>query len=225
MTRNEVLIQACKQCLKELYSVAQPSVTWEAFEEENIKYMKKYKEWERARQEGNKLDLVKYCGPKPYEFYYLPSDVFRSICDSYVNAYKIDSHQNLLDIIEILKNYCNEPIVDKYIDRDGDQPGYRGYEHPDNLTKEIASLLRMYCGDSEADLGEVAQELQKKFFEFLDMAGDFYNWNFDLNSFNTTVYLGASPCSNKDTVIKNWKEYRGKDITIDDSIYKEDEED
>ena len=56
------------------------------------------------------------------------------------------------------------------------------------------------------------------------MAGEFYTWNHDLNSFNTTVYLGPSPCSNKERVIENWKIYRNEDITIDDSVYIEDED-
>lgn len=56
------------------------------------------------------------------------------------------------------------------------------------------------------------------------MAGEFYNWNRDLNAFNTTVYLGPSPNSNKQDVIENWKKYRNKDIIIDDSIYENEEE-
>lgn len=224
MTRNEVLTQACEQCLKELYSKAQPSITWEEFEEENKIYIKKYREWQRAEREGNHIDLTKYCGPRPYEFYYLPKDIFKDICDSYVDAYRIDSQKNLLDIIEVLKNYCNNPIIDIY-EKDEDGIGHRSYMHPDNLEKELYQVLKEYFGDSETDPNAVAKELQNKFFEFLNMTGDFYNWNYDLNSFNTTVYLGASPCSNKETVINNWKQYRNKDITIDDSLYIEDEND
>ena len=58
-------------------------------------------------------------------------------------------------------------------------------------------------------------------FRFLDMAGNFYVWNYELNSFNTEVYLGCSPSSNKEKVIENWKLYRGKDILIDESVYIE----
>ena len=54
------------------------------------------------------------------------------------------------------------------------------------------------------------------------MAGNFYNWNRDLNAFNTTVYLGASPCSNKEAVIKNWKEFKNKDIEINEEQIKKD---
>ena len=61
-----------------------------------------------------------------------------------------------------------------------------------------------------------------KFFEFLDMAGKFYNWNRDLNSFNMTVYLGPSPNSNKQSVIDNWKKYKNQDIEIDEEQIKKD---
>ena len=53
------------------------------------------------------------------------------------------------------------------------------------------------------------------------MAGNFFNWNYEMNSFNTTVYLGPSPNSNKQTVIENWKKYRGRDIKINEKKMKE----
>ena len=64
--------------------------------------------------------------------------------------------------------------------------------------------------------------LQDKFFEFLDMAGKFFRWDRDLNSFKMSVYLGPSPNSNKKAVIENWKKYRNKDIEINEErIIKE----
>ena len=54
------------------------------------------------------------------------------------------------------------------------------------------------------------------------MAGNFFNWNRDLNSFNISVYMGPSPHTNKETVIKNWKEYRNQDIEIDEEQIKKD---
>ena len=223
MNRKEVLLQACEQCLKELYSRAQPAVTWEDFQEQNKEYNKKYKEWHLNYNQsmGAEPSLRDYCGPAPCEFYYLPSDIFKDICDSYISAYKIDNHQNLLDIIQILKGYCLDPIVDKYIPGENGYPGYRGYEHPDNLVKELTEYLSNWNEYDKAC--EIAESLQNRFFEFLDMAGEFYTWNSDLNLFNTEVYLGASPTSNKEKVIENWKLYRDKDIKIDDSIYIEED--
>lgn len=225
MTRRKVLEMASIACLKELYSKVQPAVDWDDFMEENRLYSKAYEQWESLYKEspekaGNVLD---FCGPRPYEFYYLPQEIFKEIADSYVDAYCIDSQQNLLDIIDILKNYCIAPIKESYI-KESDGETHRGYIHPDNIKKTVQSLLQAFYLDSDCDSSYVSDELVKIFFEFLDDAGKFYCWNRDLNAFNSTVYLGPSPCSNKETVINNWKNYRNKDITIDDSLYIEEED-
>ena len=203
MTRNEVIGQAVDQCMKELYSYAVPKVSWEDFIEEN----KAYKAGE----------------PRPYEFYYLPKDIMKDICDSYIYVYQLDSQQELLNTISILKDYCRNPIVDKYINEYTDEygdwhPGHRDYDHPDNLEKELYNLIP----DSGFTKSEIVKSVQDKFFEFLDMAGNFYNWNRDLNTFSMNVYLGASPNSNKEAVIENWKKYRNIDIEIDEEQIKRD---
>lgn len=244
MTRHDVITQACDQCLKELYVYAVPHIEWDDFVKENKIYSDKYKVWDKyvevfhKREEQPELWLQyqasfpdwenkskdECIGPAPFEFYYLPKEILKEICDNYIYAYELDKHQELLDTIEVLKNYCKEPVVDKYVeahtDETGYHPGYKDYEHIDNLEKELYQTLKEYFNDSETDPNAVAKELQDKFFEFLDMAGEFYNWNHYLNSFNMTVYLGPSPNSNKQRVIENWKKYRNKDIEIDDEQIK-----
>lgn len=242
ITRDDVLSQACVDCMKDLYSFAYPKVTWEDFKKENEVYNKKYKTWEnfdKAFQERDKnpevwlqyqstfkdwenKSITECIGPKPFEFYFLPREVMESICEEYIHAYKIDDQQRLLNTILILKEYCRNPIVDKYIDEHTDEngnwhPGYRSYDHPDNLEKEIIKIIKEY---DDTDIITESKDIVNKFFEFLDMAGNFYNWNRDLNSFNMTIYLGASPNSNKEAVIKNWKKYRNKDIEIDEEQIK-----
>ena len=214
-TRDEVLSQAAEECLKDFYNYAFPKVSWEDFLKENQEYTKKYNEWEKLE---NRPPIKEFCGPRPYEFYYLPSDILKDIVLYYVHAYKIDAQKELLDTIEILKDYCKNPIVDKYIEGENGFPGHRGYDHPNNLEKELIEI----CDQHSHEPVNMAKEIQDKFFEFLDMAGNFFNWNRDLNSFNTTVYLGPSPNSNKQAVIDNWKQYRNKDIEIDEKQIKED---
>ena len=241
MTRNDVISQAVDQCLKELYSYVQPKVTWEEFKKENEVYSNKYKVWESFKKSFHNKDknleiwlqyqasfpnwenksITECIGPKPYEFYYLPKEVMKDICDNYIYAYNIDSQQELLNIISILKDYCRNPIVDKYINEYTDEngnwhPGHRSYGNPDNLEKEIEKIL----GDEAIDNSYYQHAIQDKFFEFLDMAGKFYNWTRDLNTFNLNVYLGPSPNSNKEKVIENWKIYRNKDIEIDENQIK-----
>lgn len=241
ISRSDVLSQAVDQCMKELYSLVTPKISWEEFKEENKIYSKKYEAWERFRYLYKKENLTKKeiqelsyfpghwadssitecIGPKPYEFYYLPKEIMKDICDNYIDAYNIDSQQELLNTISILKDYCRNPIVDKYINEYTDEngnwhPGHRSYDHPDNLLSQLTDLIP----DSGFDKSAIAESVQNKFFEFLDMAGKFYNWTRDLNTFNMNVYLGPSPNSNKEKVIENWKIYRNKDIEINENQIK-----
>ena len=250
ITRNKVISQAVNDCMKELYSLVQPSIEWDEFKKECEIYSKSHKEWEEyhfafeLRNENpenwekykklyENLDwegksITECIGPKPYDFYYIPKEIMKEICDSYIYAYRLDQQQELLDTIEILKNYCRVPIVEKYIEGENGNPGYRGYEHLDNLEKEIQKYLKEnFAFISDESLEEInlhSNGLQNKFFEFLDKAGKFFNWNRDVSTFNINVYLGASPCSNKQTVIDNWKIYRNRDIEIDESKYKDDDD-
>lgn len=245
MTRRELLGRAVDECMEELYKYVQPKVEWEDFLSQSKAYSKMYEKWEKyhttflnkdknpkeweqykeayALFEWEDKDRIECIGPAPFEFYYLPSKIMRDICDHYISIYKLDSKQNLLDTIEILKNYCKEPIVDKYIPEYTDEygnrhPGHRGYEHPDNL---VIKLIEKFS-PLEVDEKTLAEEVQDIFFEFLDMAGNFYNWNSEYNAFNMSVYLGCSPNSNKEAVIKNWSEYRNIDIDIDEEQIKKD---
>lgn len=213
MNREDVLNNAITECLKELYSWVTPKIDWDEFIKENKIYNEKYKKWESLK---DKTPILEYCGPKPYEFYYLPAEIFNDIKESYVYAYKLNGQKELLDTIEILKNYCKKPIVDKYIEGENGFPGHRGYDHPDNLEKEITKILGPEAEDNPYHVHKICD----KFFEFLDMAGNFFNWNRDLNSFYMSVCLGASPNSNKQAVIDNWKKYRKQDIEIDEEQIK-----
>ena len=229
ITRSDIIEDAIESCLKEIYSFVQPHIEWDEFTKECKIYSEKYKKWESERNSNpdyKNKSIVECIGPRPYEYYYIPKEVLKDICDSYVHAYRFDQHQELLDTIEILKNYCKEPIIDKWIEgefrEDGTRwPGHRGYDHPDNLEKEIFKII-----DDNAPLYQppkkLVSELRDKFFEFLDMAGNFYNWNRDLNTFNCSVYLGPSPNSNKEAVIENWKKYRNQDIKINEEQIKKD---
>lgn len=228
INRDDVLSKAVNGCLEELYTLVVPKITWEEFKEECKIYSEKYNKWESERKINTELDKkskTEYIGPAPYEFYYLPKEIMKDVCDSYVHAYRLDHQQELLDTIETLKNYCKEPIVDKYIDDWTDEtgfhhPGYRSYDRPDNLEKEINKLLCKQFNSPE--LSGISTKVTNKFFEFLDMAGNFFNWNRDLNSFNVSVYMGPSPNSYKEAVIENWKKYRNQDIEIDEEQIKKD---
>jgi hypothetical protein len=226
--------------MKVLYSLAQPHVEWDEFVKENKIYSERYKAWERYYELSKKESLseeelkefstypgewkdksLEDCiGPAPFKFYYLPRNVFEEVVNNFVYAYELDQHQQLLDTIHILKDYCEKPIVDKYIKK---EDGLPEYDHPDNLKKEVTKLLNMYFHNSNCDLSAIAEDIEKVFFDFLDMAGNFFKWNGYLEAFNYTIYLGASPYTNKQEVIDNWKKYRNQIIEIDDSEYDNEE--
>lgn len=178
MNRNDVLSRAVNECMKELYSLAQPKVEWDDFVKQN-------EEW----KEGD---------PKPYEFYYLPKDIFKEIVEDYIYAYKIG--HDIRDDFDVLSNYFKSPVIEVYSKEQG--------RHYKDLTplKEI-----------------IGEESFNKVEEYINNAKEFYRVNYELNSFNWAVYLGASPNSNKEAVIKNWKKYKNQDIVIDESIYEDDE--
>lgn len=222
ITRRDVIADAADKCMKELYSLAQPAITWEEFIKENKEFIKREEEYYKLPKE-NKISYKEFMGPKPYEFYYLPKEVLKEIVDNYIYAYEIDEHQNLLNTIDLLKKYCDDPIEEFYHPGEGKNPGYRDYRHPDNLSTCLISELKEYAGSDISE--EIVYKAKDLFFKFLDMAGKFYNSHWWLNSFNTTVYLGASPNSNKEAVIENWKKYRNKDIEIDESKYNEEDYD
>lgn len=222
ITRRDVIADAADKCMKELYSLAQPAITWEDFIKENKEFIKREEEYYKLPKE-NRISYKEFMGPKPYEFYYLPKEVLKEIVDNYIYAYEIDEHQNLLDTIDLLKKYCDDPIEEFYHPGEGENPGYRDYRHPDNLSTCLISELKEYANSDISE--EIIYKAKDLFFKFLDMAGKFYNSHWWLNSFNTTVYLGASPNSNKEAVIENWKKYRNKDIEIDESKYNEEDYD
>ena len=246
ITKGSVLKEAVNKCLEEIYSIAQPSVTFEQFKKECETYNNKYHAWERYYHLSKHLnelsenELIEYSsfpaswkdksiteciGPRPYEFYYIPGELQKDIVDSYVYAYDIDKHQSLLDIIHILKDYCDKPIVNKYIEDYTDEygnhhQGYRGYDHPDNIYKEIAKIVSNYSLEPAKEDSDEVVDLCNKFFEFLDMAGKFFSWNGELNNFIMSVW-NISPNNHKQDVIDNWKQYRNKDIKINEEQIKE----
>lgn len=206
MTRQDVISQACSQCMKDLYKYAVPHISWKQFVKECEDYDVRYEEWkDKSKNEWKGKPIEECIGPKPFEFYYLPKEILHGICDSYISIYRLDQKQELLDTIEILKNYCKNPIVkstNKY-----------GYEKPSNLEEELTEIFNPI---QDCDGIEMAVKAQNKFFEFLDMAGKFYKWTRDLDAFKQNVYLGASPSDNREDVIKNWKKYRNKTIHLPD---------
>lgn len=189
VSRDDVLSEAIDNCLDYMYRHSYPSITLEELKEE----AKTYKPEERDKA-------------KLFERHYLPSRVHTFILEDFADAYELRS--DLPNIIKVLKDYFKEPIVDKWIEEDGNVPGHRGYEHPEPM----------------------AEEHYKEAEKYMDMANEFFNWNRDLNCLYFNV-CNVSPCSNRETVERWYHENGQPDFKIpedswwDDSWNEEEEDD
>lgn len=193
------------------YYITRQDVLSEAiieFYKDCYKFAQPSVEWDDFVQQNKDYVNNNEKGPKPYEFYYLPEKAYKYLQEVYIDSYRVKS--DLHPHLELLISYFENPIRNKWIEKGSDllsrDSGYRGYEHFNSLKEEIG------------------EEAYSKVIEYINEAKNFYNIDYYYNSFLMTTALGATPSSNKEQVIKNWKKYRDKDIIIDESIYNEDED-
>ena len=52
ITRRDVIADAADKCMKELYSLAQPTITWEDFIKENKEFIKREEEYYKLPKEN-----------------------------------------------------------------------------------------------------------------------------------------------------------------------------
>lgn len=167
LTEKELKKEIITRCLDEMYQASQPSITWE----------------EVSKTENGINE------------HYLSSEEYKFILEKYADMYNLkDQFMNDCDILihDAEEGYS----VDKYIEGDGDSPGYRGYEHKPPLKEQVG------------------EEMADKFIEFIKSRRNFYRLDKGYTQFAFTV-MNYSPNSNKETVIETWKE-KGKDIEIID---------
>lgn len=177
--RGTVIQQAIDGCLDLMFRSSYPSITLDEYRAEHEKF--------ETEEERHNAEL--------YNSHYLPWKAYRAIEEDFIEAYDLKSP--LPDIIEVLKGYFKEPIVDKWIEgKEEGEPGHRGYEKPEPMNEEAY------------------KEVEK----FLDMANEFYNWNRDLNDFVFNV-SNYSPCSNRQTVERWWHEHGDPDFKLPDDTF------
>lgn len=194
------------------YYISRSGVLSEAltqFYKDCYKFAQPKIDWDDFIQQNKEFMENGEQGPKPYEFYYLPEHIFKELQEMYIDAYSIKSQFS--NHIDLLISYFNDPIRDKWIEKGSDllsrESGYRGYEHFSSLKEEIG------------------EEAFNKVLDYFKEANEFYSRDPYYNAFLMESALGPTPSSNKDRVIENWKKYRNEDITIDESMYKLEEED
>lgn len=200
--RESILLQAVKDCYREMFAKAQPSADWDNLIQE-------YKE--------GKIDEEKD-GPV-YDRHYLSYHEYVYIINKYIEAYKIKSGWN--DHINLLKEYLIEGgSKDKYIEEHTDEngnyyPGYRGYEKVKPIKEQILYELYKWLDDDNKCEG-CTEAITKIVMNTIDTCQYFYRFNMDECKFRNTLAMGATPTSNAETVKKWWKDHYNVDIDIEE---------
>lgn len=180
-TKEKVQENAVYQCYKEMYANAQPPVDYD-----------KLVELAKAGKEDHKHPF--------YTQHYLTTEEYQYIKEKYIDAYGM--REQFTDHCDVILRYFDEGTIDKYVERDGDSPGYRSYE-------DLPPLKDL-----------IGEEHYNIVVNRVKQAQGFYRFNRDESAFNWAM-MYSSPTSNKQQVIDYWKS-QGIDITIDDKFRKND---
>ena len=202
LVRENILEQAYTECMAEMYAKAQPSADY-------------YQLIEDAKNGKIGKD------EKVYERYYLSQAEFEHIRNKYIEAYGLI--EKWRPNIELLEQYLTEGgTKDKYIkshtDEYGYHPGYRGYEKVKPIKEQIEQIINDVFASGEVS-PFVKDSLRDKIVETvmntISDCKEFYRFDREESQFSASIALGASPCTNKDTVIEYWKS-QGIDIEIEE---------
>ena len=197
LDRSQVIKKAYTECMAEMYAKAQPSADY-------------YQLLEDAKNGKIGKD------EKVYERYYLSYEEFIYIRDKYIKAYGLQATWK--SNIEVLEDYLiNGGAKDKYIESRTDEngnyhPGYRGYEKVAPIAEQIKRILESEIGE-DAVTNKICNKITETVLNTITNCKEFYRFDREESDFNYSVALGASPTSNKETVIEYWKS-QGKDIEI-----------
>lgn len=196
LDRKEILERAYHECMTEMYAKSQPSAD--------------YNQLLKDAQDG-KISKDE----KVYERYYLSQAEFNHIREKYINAYKIKSSWK--SNIELLESYLTEGgNKDKYIEAHADEygyhPGFRSYEIVDPISKQIQDIIAKEIGEGHKEVGN---KILEAVMNTIKDCKEYYRFDREENDFNYSVALGASPCSNKETVEKYW-ETQGVNIKVEE---------
>ena len=203
LDRQEIMERAYDECLTEMYAKSQPSV-----------------DYHQLIEDARNGKIGKY--ERVYERYYLSQEEFLHIRDKYVKAYGMEATWK--SNIELLERYLTEGgTKDKYIESHTDEdghyhPGYRGYENVKPIKKQIENILNDEFASGEVSpfvKDAITDKIAEIVMKTISDCKEFYRFDREESTFSASVALGASPCSNKDTVIEYWKS-QGIDIEIEE---------
>ena len=199
LTREEILNKAYHDCMCEMYAKAQPEADWDNIVEE-------YRSGKIGKNE------------RVYDRHYLSMDEFLYIRDKYKEAYNIK--KTWIPNLEFLEELINKGgLKDKYnpdwTDEQGNHhPGYRSAEEVKPLKEQIFDIIKEF--DSSEAAQEIGEIIYNKVIDTIENYKDFYRFDREADDFDVNISLGASPCTNADTVKKWWKENYNQDIEIEE---------
>lgn len=194
ITRNDILWKGVEECLDKMYRASQPSITWAEI-------------WEKAKQD-------KENGVERYYWreHYLSKEEQDDIYHEFSKAYRA-VNEWISDCDTVIKYLEEGGIKDKWIERDGDNPGYRGYEDVPSISRQIYSVLneyKMYHKDMH-------NELTKAVLETIKTCRDFYRFDRDAEKFMFNI-MNYAPNTNIESVREFYKD---TDVVIKERVYNE----
>lgn len=173
-TREDILEQACIECLAEMYSKAQPPLDFKQY----------YQDVKTGKIDKN---------DKIHERHYLSSDETDYIVNKYINLYAIDNQW--VEHADLVFNYLKNGGVKILWKEDTKE-----YVNQDPLNDVIKQVL---INHDVLDT-ELLEDLVDSVFNIIVNCKSFYKLDKELQSFKYTIYLGIAPCSSKESVIQYW---------------------
>lgn len=202
LEREDILLKALDDCYREMFARAQPMADWDNLVEE-------YKSGKIKKDET------------VYNRHYLSPEEFQYIENKYMEAYRIASEWK--DNVDYVKEYLEKGgYKDKYFEPYTDEngifhSGYRGVEKTAPLYDQIKEILFDEFGENWHEiLDKKAQKVTNKVMELINNCKNYYKFNADEMKWRNSLFLGASPTCNKETVKKWWKDNYNVDIEIED---------
>ena len=158
-------------------------------------------DWDKYLEDAREGRIGK--DERVYERHFLCHNQFLYILNKYKKAYGFLEHWTS-DCDLLIRDLTEGGLKDIYVEGKNGYPGYRSAEK----TPKLKDLI--------------GEENSEKVINLIKDIRNFYRFDRNEETFSFNVSLGASPCSNAETVREYWK-YQGIDVEIDETELSEDD--
>lgn len=184
--RRKHLWKGVEECLDKMYRTSQPSISW-------VELCEKAK---RDKENGEEHFY--------WREHYLSKEEQDEIYNEYADAYR--AVNEWISNCDLVIKYLDEGgTKDKWIERDGDKPGYRGYEDVAPISKQIQAIIKEEIGNDNI---ECTNKIVDCVLNTIKTCRNYYRFDRDaeLFSFNVNMYA-------PDTNIQSVREFHEKNNT------------